>query len=141
MFLLKGMRLCRLFIIMSIFKDKKTRNDILLAAAVLVAAGGIWLFSALNRTAGTYAAVIVNGIETARYPLNTDAEILLESENVGYNVLVIKDGKADVTEASCPDKICVNQHAIDKTGETITCLPNKTVIEIVGGEQEVDIIS
>ena len=33
---------------MSIFKDKKTRNDILLAAAVLVAAGGIWLFSALN---------------------------------------------------------------------------------------------
>ena len=141
MFLLKGMWLCRLFIIMSIFKDKKTRNDILLAAAVLVAAGGIWLFSAFNRTAGTYAAVIVNGIETARYPLNTDAEILLESENGGYNVLVIKDGKADVTKASCPDKICVNQHAIGKTGETITCLPNKTVIEIVGGEQEVDIIS
>ena len=67
MFLLKGMRLCRLFIIMSIFKERKTRNDILLAAAVLVAAGGIWLFSALNSTAGTYAAVIVNGIEHIEY--------------------------------------------------------------------------
>ena len=83
----------------------------------------------------------MNGVEAARYPLDTDAEIRLESENGGYNILVIKDGKADVTEASCPDKICVNQHAVSKTGEAITCLPNKTVIEIVGGEQEVDIVS
>ena len=126
---------------MSIFKDKKARNDILLAAAVLLIAGGVWLFTALNKAPGEYAAVIVNGTETARYPLDTDTEIRLESENGGYNILVIKDGVADVTEASCPDKICVNQHAVSKTGEAITCLPNKTVIEIVGGEQEVDIVS
>lgn len=126
---------------MSIFKDKKARNDILLVAAVLLIAGGAWLFTTINKVPGEYAAVIVNGEETARYPLDTDAEIRLESENGGYNILVIKDGVADVTEASCPDKICVNQHAVSKTGEAITCLPNKTVIEIVGGEQEVDIVS
>lgn len=126
---------------MSIFKDKKARNDILLAAAVLLIAGGVWLFTTLNKAPGKYAAVIVNGTETARYPLDTDTEICLESKNGDYNILVIKDGKADITEASCPDKICVNQHAIGKTGEAITCLPNKTVIEIIGGEQEVDIIS
>lgn len=126
---------------MSIFKDKKIRNDILLAAAVILVAGGVWLFTTLNKAPGEYAAVIVNGVETARYPLDTDAEIRLESENGGYNILVIKDGKADITEASCPDKICVNQHAVSKTGEAITCLPNKTVVEIVGGEQEVDIVS
>lgn len=128
-------------IIMSIFKDKKTRNDLLLAAAVLMIAGGVWLFATLNKAPGEYAAVIVNGEETERYPLDTDVEIRLESENGGYNILVIKDGKADITEASCPDKVCVNQHAVSKTGEAITCLPNKTVVEIVGGEREVDIAS
>lgn len=126
---------------MSIFKDKKTRNDILLVAAVLLIAGGVWLFTTLNKAPGEYAVVLVDQKEVARYPLDTNAEIRLESENGGYNILVIKDGVADVTEASCPDKICVNQHAISKTGEAITCLPNKTVVEIVGGEQEVDIVS
>lgn len=126
---------------MSIFKDKKTRNDLILAAAIIIVAGGVWLFSAVNKTEGCYAAVIVNGVETARYPLDTDAEIRLESENGGYNILVINDRAADVTEASCPDGICVNQHPISKTGEAITCLPNKTVIEIIGGEREVDFVS
>lgn len=132
----------RYYIIMSnIFKDKKLRNDILLAAAVLLIAGGFWAFTSLTKTEGQYAAVIVNGTETARYLLSEDREILLKSENGGFNRLLIKDGKADITEASCPDKICVNQHAISKTGEAITCLPNKTVIEIVGGNREVDIVS
>ncbi|MFR5116202.1 MAG: NusG domain II-containing protein [Eubacterium sp.] len=27
--------------------------------------------------------------------------------------------------ADCPDKLCVNQHAISSNGETIVCLPNK----------------
>ncbi len=126
---------------MSIFKDKKARNVILLVAAVLLIAGGAWLFTTLNKVPGEYAVVIVNRKEVARYPLDTDAEIRLESENGGYNILVIKDGKADITAASCPDKICVNQHAISNTGEVIVCMPNKTVIEIIGGEQEVDIVS
>ena len=60
----------------------------------------------------------------------------------GYNILVIKNGKADVIEASCPDHVCVDQRAISKTGEAITCLPNKTVITVEGqGEAEIDFVS
>ena len=117
------------------FKDKKVRNDIILALAVLVAAAGIWLGSELLKEDGEYAVVTVNGKETARYLLTEDTEIRLESENGGYNILVIKNGKADVTEASCPDHVCVDQRAISKTGEAITCLPNKTVITIDGKEE------
>ncbi|MBR5309944.1 MAG: NusG domain II-containing protein [Oscillospiraceae bacterium] len=119
------------------FKDKKLRNDIILAAAVIIAAAGIWLFTELMKSDGAFAVVTVNGVETAKYPLDTDAEIRLESENGGYNILIIKDGKADITEASCPDHVCVDQRAISKTGEAITCLPNKTVITI-DGEEEAD---
>lgn len=117
------------------FKDKKTRNDIILGLAVIVLAAGIWLATELLKEDGSVAVVTVNGNETARYSLSEDAEIRLESENGGYNILVIKDGKADVTEASCPDHVCVDQRSISRTGEAITCLPNKTVITIEGEEE------
>ena len=52
------------------------------------------------------------------------------------------NGKADIIEASCPDHVCVDQRAISKTGEAITCLPNKTVITIDGEEEaEIDFVS
>ena len=124
------------------FKDKKTRNDIILGLAVIVLAAGIWLFTELNKEEGEFAVVTVNGVETAKYSLSEDAEIRLESENGGYNILVIKNGKADIIEASCPDHVCVDQRAISKTGEAITCLPNKTVITIDGEEEaEIDFVS
>ena len=123
---------------MYMFKDKKTRNDIILGLAVIVLAAGVWLASELLKEEGSFAVVTVNGTETARYSLSEDAEIRLESENGGFNVLVIKNGKADITEASCPDHVCVDQRSVSKTGEAITCLPNKTVIT-VDGEEEADI--
>ena len=124
------------------FKDKKVRNDIILALVVVIAAAGIWLFSEVTKEDGAFAVVVVDGVETERYPLDTDAEIRLESENGGYNILVIKNGKADVIEASCPDHVCVDQRAISKTGEAITCLPNKTVITVEGqSEAEIDFVS
>ena len=127
---------------MDMFKDKKTRNDIILGLAVIILAAGIWLATELLKKDGSFAVVTVNGTETARYSLSEDAEIRLESENGGFNILVIKNGKADITEASCPDHVCVDQRAISKTGEAITCLPNKTVITVDGGEDaEIDFVS
>ncbi len=128
--------------LMDMFKDKKTRNDIILGIAVIILAAGIWLATELLKKDGDFAVVTVNGTETAKYSLSEDAEIRLESENGGYNILVIKDGKADIIEASCPDHVCVDQRAISKTGEAITCLPNKTVITIDGEEEaEIDFVS
>ena len=124
------------------FKDKKLRNDLILGIAVIIAAAGIWICSELIKEDGAFAVVLVEGAESARYPLSEDAEIRLESENGGYNILVIKDGKADVTEASCPDHVCVDQRPVGRTGEAITCLPNKTVITVEGPEEaEIDFVS
>lgn len=124
---------------MNFSENKKLKNDIILISLILAAAAIFWLFTSFTKTEGAFAVVTVNGTEKARYSLNEDAEITIENGNGGYNILVIKDGKADITEASCSDNTCVNQRAISKTGETITCLPNKTVIKIVGaGKEEVD---
>lgn len=44
-------------------------------------------------------------------------------------------------KADCKDQICADHKAIEKSGETIVCLPHKVVIEIRsedGKEQELD---
>lgn len=119
---------------MKLSENKKLRNDLILVLAVLLLAAGCWLWIELSKEEGNFAVVVVDGVETEKYPLSVDTEVRLGRPDGGYNILVIKNGQADVVEASCPDKICVNQRKISRTGETITCLPNKTVIKIVGAD-------
>lgn len=46
------------------------------------------------------------------------------------NLLIIKDGYADMLEADCRDHICVNMKSISKVGESIVCMPNKVVVSV-----------
>ena len=39
-----------------------------------------------------------------------------------------------MSEANCPDHICVRQGKIHYTGQVITCLPNRLTVTIEGGE-------
>ena len=64
-------------------------------------------------------------------PISTIAE---NTSPVFFDV-TIENGKADMISADCPDKLCVNQHAISSNGETIVCLPNKVVVEVEDGEE------
>ena len=49
--------------------------------------------------------VKVNGELKGTYSLAEDQEIEI---NGGTNILQIKNGRADMTEADCPDQLCVN---------------------------------
>lgn len=112
-----------------------------MAAAILAAALSLFLLRGLLQQDGAVVAVYVDGEKTAEYSLDRNDEIRLPSADGGYNVLVIQDGAADVTEADCPDKTCVNSRAIRHTGESITCLPHRTQFIIEGaGEPEVDLM-
>ena len=66
------------------------------------------------------------------------------TEDGGHNRLVIKDGKAWVEEASCPDGICAAHKPIHREGESIVCLPNKVVVTVVtaegGDNPDVDVV-
>ena len=112
---------------------KMRKNDIILAAVLVVIAALIWLFIYMARSEGAYVLVTVDGEVFGEYPLDTDAEICI-GDDESYNILVIKDGSAAITKASCPDKLCVNQGEINYDGQSIICLPNKVVVEVQGGE-------
>ena len=112
---------------------KKHKNDILLILAVLIAAGGLWLYTSFGRASGAEVCVSVDGEEVLRLPLSEDTR-----ETVGngekFNVIVISGGEAWVEDASCPDHVCVQSGKVSLDGQTIVCLPNKLVVSILGGE-------
>ena len=115
------------------------KNDFILAGGVLLVA---LVFLFLNyfviHKDGARVNVTVDGELYGTYRLDEEQEIDID----GTNYLVIHDGEADMTEANCPDKLCVHQKSISKDGETIVCLPNKIVVEVTGADSgELDSIA
>ncbi len=112
------------------------KNDVIFLSVlfllVLAAAGFFFL---LPRQAGARVEVTVNGEVYGIYELDTEQEIPIVSEGRTTNLLVISQGRADMTEADCPDKLCVHQRAISKNNETIVCLPNRVVVRVTGSEE------
>ena len=113
-------------------QKKQSRNDLILAFVLLflAALGGIYLF--FFRESGSVVKITVDGTEWAVYSLEEDRVVEIpsgESEK-GYNRLVIRQGKAYVESASCPDGICAKHRAVFRDGESIICLPNRVVITV-----------
>lgn len=92
-------------------------------------------FRLFHRTVGDYILVEYDGAVIDRISLSQDVEkeILLENDRF-YNIVQVKDHRAYVTDANCPDKLCVHQSGISRDGETIVCLPHKLVIAVYGTE-------
>ena len=114
------------------------KRDIILIASILAIAIALFLIVELTKEEGAGVTVKVDGVKIAEYSLSADGTYPL---NGGTNILVIENGKAYLTDANCPDKLCVHQGKISMTGETITCLPNKLTVTVFGTEQSVDLVS
>ena len=113
---------------------KRRKNDLILIFAALLLAAALCGALAVFRSEGAYALVTVNGEEYGRYALDKDTQqSIISGEH--SNLLVISEGGARISEADCPDKLCVNQGEIRYSGQSIICLPHKGVVEIVGGER------
>lgn len=115
---------------------RRIRRDLILAAAVLTVAAVMCAVLYFTRNTGNAVLVTCDGKTVGRFSLSEDTEILLPGYAGGYNRLVIRDGKATVTEADCRDLICVHHAAVSHVGETIVCLPHRIVITVIGEDGE-----
>lgn len=116
-------------------KMLKKQDGILILALLVTAAVFFLGYRFWNRESPEEVVVYVGEQEYARFSVGEDTELLIETEN-GTNRLMIKEGEADVIEASCPDKICVHQSPISETGETIVCMPNRVIVTIEQASQK-----
>ena len=122
---------------------QKTKRDIILLTGIFLTALAIWgIRGVVNR--GTAAMVVVYqyGKEISRYPLSEDETVTIPFEEAGYNLLMISDGAAAVSDADCPDRLSVSQREISLKGESIICLPHKLVVTIDSDKEgELDAIT
>ena len=119
-------------------KNRKLKNDVVLAVVItLLATAGLLLFNLL-KTQGDYVSVKINGEEKYRYSLseNVDTVIYTGENNNQENRLIIENNQAYIISADCPDKICVGPRPVSNVNESIVCLPHKVVVEIVSDEAE-----
>lgn len=119
-------------------KKRRLRNDILLIAILVLAAvvGGVCL--PLLRGQGDTVTVTVDGKPYGVFALSEDrVEDIYTGDNAEQlNRLVIRDGKAFVETATCPDGICASHRAILHNGESIVCLPHRVVITVTAKEAQ-----
>lgn len=110
----------------------------ILIASILIVSLILWGALSLFKESGASVVVRVDGKDVATYSLLKNGEYVL---NGGTNVLTIKDGCAYMTQADCPDHLCVKQGSVERTGETITCLPNRLTVTVFGaGKSEVELV-
>ena len=112
-------------------------RDLILVAVLLVAALALF-FGLRSRQArdtgtGAQAVVTVEGREVGRYPLSKNGTFPL---NGGTNILVVENGEAWVSEANCPDKVCMGMGKISRNGEFIACLPNRLLVVVEGAAED-----
>ena len=112
------------------------KGDIALIVAFLVFLA-LWLIPSKS---GEIVNIYVDGEISKSLPLEKDSEIVVKSD-FGTNTVIIKGEKVFVTDATCPDQLC-EKHAIEKSGRSIVCLPNRMSVVIEGkkNDEKIDVI-
>lgn len=112
---------------------KKKKKEVILIVAIIILSCILLLVNHfLFSKPARQVTISVDGEIIATKDLDQDADFVVEGYNHGTNRIIIKNGGVHVSEASCPDKICIHQGTIKHTGESIVCLPNRLIATIIG---------
>ena len=113
---------------------------LLIGLIALACVAGLVTLS-LHRQSGAMVQITQDGQVVGTYSLQQPRTLRYESQDGGYNIVVIADGKVRVSEASCPDQVCVDQGWISDGTVPVVCLPNRLVIQIEGGGDGLDSVT
>lgn len=115
----------------------KKQDIILLAVIIIVLLPAVILL--LNTGKGGTAVVRSDGNVIDTISLDKNGTYSYSNEH-GYNIVEITDGKVRVIEADCPNQDCVNKGYIKRNNESVICLPHRFEVTIKAKDDEYDII-
>lgn len=109
------------------------KADIVLAVVLVILCVISSVGAYRNGEEGKQIKITVDGRLYGIYSLEKERNIKIESD-YGTNIVTISKGKALMTEASCPDRYCMNQYkksgGIHSSEQSIICLPNHVAVSI-----------
>ncbi|MBQ9748599.1 MAG: NusG domain II-containing protein [Clostridia bacterium] len=115
--------------------NRRRKNDVILAIALLLAVTVLGSCYFLFRGEGDTVRVTVGRELFGTYSLDTDRVVEIRTGDA-LNILVIRDGRAYMETASCPDGICTAHRPISRDGESIVCLPNRVVVTVLATRED-----
>ena len=110
----------------------KTRTWIILIAILLAVSGALTAILFASRPGGTVANIYRDGVCVYSVDLASVAEAyeIVFSDETGSNTVRIEPGRIRVTDADCPDHVCVEMGWIGGSATPIVCLPHRLVIRV-----------
>ena len=119
--------------------DKIVTASIIVLALAAMAVVEVFAFHG----SGDTVIVSVDGVEQARFNYRGLAEpiVYVCDTQYGHNTVVIDNRGAGVTESDCADRTEIKQGRITKANTSLVCLPNRLVVQIIGGRADADIVS
>lgn len=109
-------------------------DKVLIVVLGCVAAGSFSLVGALTHE-GTSVVVEVQGSPAYRLDLREERTVEIRGVQGALRVQV-RSGKVAVTDADCPNHVCVRTGWRSRAGDVIVCVPNKTIVRILKEEQK-----
>ncbi len=110
--------------------------DIVLFLLLLVLAALLFWRAFAYGKSGETVEITLHGKPYGVYALSEDRVILVEDpDRDAANIVEISGGKVHMSEADCPDKLCVRQGEISRDRQTIVCLPNQVIVTVYAAEE------
>lgn len=105
------------------------KGDFVLIGVLTLSLAALFFFF-LVKPQGANCVVYEDGEMLSAFPLNKNTTHRIETKDGSYNILVIENGEAYISEADCKNQICVHTNPVSKTGDAIICLPHKISVVI-----------
>ena len=117
----------------------KTKGILFLLLAA-VAASAAFILLRDGKTDAPVVRISWDGVLLEEFDLNQVDEPYTYTFEHGSktNTVTLEQGRVCMSEANCPDQICVNQGWISDGTVPIVCLPHRLIVEIVDGGGDLD---
>ncbi|MBO4951012.1 MAG: NusG domain II-containing protein [Clostridia bacterium] len=114
-------------------------NDIILNILIIIFCISVPIcLSVFAKDDEKTAVISHDGNEERRINLSEDFTYFTHGVEV-----TVEDGKAYVSNSSCPDRLCMKMKDAQNVGDSIICVPNKVSVRIVGkgAEKGADVVA
>ena len=116
-----------------------TRADKILICIIMLASIVTLIPIFKNKMDSNYVTVKVSNQEVLSLDLSKDGTWDVKG-TLGTVTIEIKDRKVRVVQENSPQHLCSKQGFVSSSNVPIVCLPNETVVQIEGSDEEMDTV-